>query len=75
MKSHPNGKIIRIINENNPFGDKVMYGLDHIQGFYCAHYVVLDNSLIFDPFLEKAIPKKDYLKKTYKNFRELRFSD
>ena len=75
MKSHPSGRILRVINTNDPWGDNPMFRVNHQKGNYKTHYVVEDGSQIFDPFLDKPIPKREYLKKVYQNHDELRFSE
>jgi hypothetical protein len=75
MKKHPSGKILRVINTNNPWGDIPVFRLGHKKGMYKTHYVIEDNSQIFDPFLEEPILKKEYLKKVYGNHKELQFSE
>jgi len=75
MKIHLSGMILKIINKNNPWGDNAMFNLDHLKGIYKIHYVIEDESKIFDPFLEDPIPKSEYLKRVYKNHNELKFSE
>jgi hypothetical protein len=46
--------------------------VEHQKGTYRRHYVIEDGNKIFDPFLNRPIPKDKYLAKVYKNPDELR---
>ena len=70
----PGAKIKRVININNPWGNKPGFFVEHKNNNYKVHYVLEEDKKIIDPFLleEGLISKEEYLQRYYKNSQELR---
>jgi len=71
------GIIRKVINKKNPWGDNLVFEIEHIKGNFKTHYVVSVEGTIIDPFLQERgqIPEEDYLRIIYKNHEELKMVD
>lgn len=70
--THPEARVLKVVNALNPWGERLGFSLFHQSGIYRYHFVLEIDSQIIDPFLKDPIQKDKYLQSVYENHEDLK---